>query len=179
MVRANFSTSTSPDGKEPSSALGSIPRFLTKKNKMKYLILFFAVALFACTKPQPVIYATGDNVCFYKITEVDINGKSTSTPVRRISFTTNFDGDEHDEDDDDDDDDDHDGCDTTVLPINISSFLVTLSSPSTVLIKWESQNEENTSYYIVEKSIDLKSWMPIAKCNKSLGAYSVKDVISK
>jgi len=178
MVRANFSTSPAPDGKEHSRALGSIPRFLTKTKHMKYLIILFAIALASCEKPsQPSIYASGENVAFYKITEVDINGKSVTTPVKRVSLANTF---VEDEDDDDHDGDDHDGgCDTTVLPINISSFLVTLSGPSTVLIKWESQNEDNTSHYIVERSMDTKSWLPIAQREKSFGVYNVKDVISK
>ena len=161
-----------------------------KQKHMKYLIILFAIALASCGKPsQPLISASGDNVAFYKITEVDINGKSFTTPVKRISLTSNFgknggnhnddDHDDHEGNDQDDDDDDHGGCDTTVLPIKISSFLVTLNDPSTILITWESQNEDNTSHYIVEKSMDTKSWAIIAQREKSFGFYSVKDVISK
>ena len=148
---------------------------------MKYLIILCAVILLSCGKPQPQIYASGNDVCFYKITEVDINGKSVSTPVKRISLIDNaVNDDDHDGDEDDEDeDDDHDGCDTTVLPINISTFLLTLNGQSTVLIDWKSENEQNTSYYVVERSTDTKKWTPVAQRQKDAGVYSVKDVISK
>jgi hypothetical protein len=146
---------------------------------MKYLIILCAVVLLSCGKPQPPIYASGNDVCFYKITEVDINGKSVSTPVKRISLIYNAVNDDDHDGDEDEDDDDHDGCDTTVLPINISSFSLTLNGASSILINWKSENEQNTSHYVVERSWDAKLWTPVAQRQKDLGTYTVKDLISK
>jgi hypothetical protein len=132
---------------------------------MKYLIIFFAIALFSCTKPQPIAYASGENLCFYKITQVDKDGKRTSTPIKYISVGVN--------NGDDEDEDDHDHC---PLPIIFESFTLMLLNTNVVQINWSATNEDNVDHYDVERSKDSKIWNSISSVPVSTdGNYSLND----
>jgi hypothetical protein len=135
---------------------------------MKYLIILFAIALFSCSKPQPAVFASGENLCFYKITQVNHDGKRTSTPIKYISVgIDNSDG----EDEEDEEDDDH--C---PLPIIFESFTLMLINTNVVRINWSATNEQDVDHYDVERSKDSKTWNSISSVSVSTdGNYSLND----
>ena len=133
---------------------------------MKYLLFCFTILLLSCSKPVVTIPATqssGD--VFYKVTEVDVDGSTLSTPIKYISV-----GKDNGEGEDDDDDENH--C---PLPIKIESFTLMLVNQNVVRISWSATNEDNVDHYVVERSMDSKNWLPIANCNVSNGDYIVND----
>ena len=156
---------------------------------MKQLIIILAVILLAaCSKPtQPV----QTNVLYYRIQQVDLDGTKTYTPVRRINVdlvanaTSDEDEDDDDNDDDDDDDDDDEcdgnGCDDDecddhyTLSINFTTFTVR-NVKNGVQINWEADNEQHTSHYIIERSINTKKWTPrLNYIPDYSGKYTVTD----
>jgi hypothetical protein len=142
---------------------------------MKYLILA-VLLLSACSKKQTLIETQQQSkTIFYLIEEVDNAGNTTKTPIKHIDVTitnSSTNDEEHGEDDDDDDDDD---C---PLPIDITTFTLSLTKSNYVNIKWESYNEENTNHYQIQKSYDTKSWNKIIDINPNGGKYSYIDSIN-
>jgi len=140
---------------------------------MKHLI-FAVLLLSACSKKQTLIETKQQSkTIFYLIEEVDNTGNSTKTPIKHIDINfpnsaTNDEG----HDGDDDDDDDH------TLPIDITTFTLSLTKSNSVNIRWESLNEENTNHYQIQKSYDTKSWNKIIDINPNGGKYSYIDTIN-
>ena len=111
---------------------------------MKHLI-FAVFLLVACSKPNLTINETKQ--IFYKLQEVDKDGRTIDSPVRTTSVKiTSKDGDEHHEGDEDEDDDNH--C---PLPIKVETFVVVKMSPNTIKVYWEATNEDNVIYYNILK----------------------------
>ena len=145
---------------------------------MKYLLLCVTIFLLSCSKPQqPTISVSGDDYAYYKITQVDFDGKTTSTPVKYVKLNSNtskdildYNGD-GDHDGDDDDDDDH-----HTVPIIFESFTLNLISSNLVQVNWSATNEQNVDHYILERSNDAITWNQIINVNVSTdGTYSVID----
>jgi len=138
---------------------------------MKHLIYISLLFLISCTKStSPIIQS---KTIFYKIQEVGNSGAITESEIKHINLETSL---YSKNEDDDDDDDDHDG-DTTVLSITVGTFNLTKITPNSVKIYWESENENNTKYYNVQKSYDSKLWEIIYFEPKKLGKYTVIDKI--
>lgn len=123
----------------------------------------------ACSKPNITTYETKE--VFYKIQEIDKDGKiSDETETRSVEITIqNKIGDEGEGDDDDDDDDD---C---PLPITINSFMVTKINANTIKLYWEVTNEDNVSHYNVLKSFDTQNWNKLIEIGKGSGKYEYID----
>ena len=141
---------------------------------MKHLILA-VLLLSACSKKQTLIETQQKSkTIFYLIEEVDNAGNTTKTPIKHIdiNFTNSATNDEGHDGDDDDDDDDH------TLPIDITTFTLSLTKSNSVNIRWESLNEENTNHYQIQKSYDTKSWNKIIDINPNGGKYSYIDTIN-
>ena len=138
---------------------------------MKHLILA-VLLLSACSKKENLIETQQQSkTIFYLIEEVDNTGNTTKTPIKHIdvAITTSATNDEeHGEDDDDD-------C---PLPIDITTFTLSLTKSNSVNIRWESHNEENTNHYQIQKSYDTKSWNKIIDINPNGGKYSYVDDIN-
>jgi len=142
-------------------------------NTMKHLIYISLLFLISCTKStSPIIQS---KTIFYKIQEVGNSGAITESEIKHINLETSLYS--KNEDDDDDDHDGHDCGDTTVLSITVGTFNLTKITPNSVKIYWESENENNTKYYNVQKSYDSKSWEIIDFKPKKLGKYTVIDKI--
>ena len=140
---------------------------------MKHLILA-VLLLAACSKPNITTYETKE--IFYKLQEVDKDGKIVDeTETRSIEVTTQSkisDGDCDEDDDDEDDDDDDDNP----LPITIGTFAVTKVNSNTIRIYWEATNEGNVSHYNILKSIDAqKNWDKVIEIKKGSGKYEYID----
>ena len=133
---------------------------------MKYLI-FAVLLLTACSKPTITTYDT--KKVFYKLQEVDVDGKVIESPTRSTNVAIQSkDGDEghHDEDEDDDD------C---PLPIKIETFVVVRLNSNTIKVYWEATNEENVSHYNILKSFDTKTWVNSVSIEKGDGKYTYID----
>ena len=144
---------------------------------MKYLLLCVTIFLLSCSKPQqPTISVNGENYAYYKITQVDIDGKTTSTPVKYVKLNSNTSkdilGDNGDgEHDDEDEDDDH-----HTVPIIFESFTLTLIGSNMVQVNWSATNEQNVDHYILERSNDALTWNQVMNINVSVdGTYSLID----
>lgn len=144
-------------------------------NSMKHLIYITLLFLISCTKSPS--FTSQSKIIFYKIQEVDNNGRITESEVRHIKSEISLTS--KDEDEGEDDDDEHDCGDTTVLPISIGAFILTKITPNSVKIYWESENEDNVNFYNVVKSYDSKKWEIINIKPKNLGKYSVIDTYLK
>lgn len=144
---------------------------------MKQLLFLAVIFLTACNKP---IISIQNEILYYRLQQVDIDGKIFTSPIRHVRSIDAKDGnhdDDHDEDEDDDDDNDH-NCDSTVLPIKIETFIVTKFNNNQIRIYWEAENEDKVRYYIVERSTDLKNWEERIKCIPNpLGKYLIIDKI--
>jgi len=152
---------------------------------MKQLIIILAVILLAaCNKPTPPTLQS--DVLYYRIQQVDLDGTVTYTPVRKIktepvaNSTSDDDEDEDEDEDDDDDDDDDEECDDDddhlpPLAINFTTFTVR-NVKNGIQIYWEASEEQNTSHYIIERSIDIKNWTPrLNYIPDYSGKYTVTD----
>lgn len=69
------------------------------------------------------------------------------------------------------------------LPLDLLSFSGSLQNNSTVLLKWKTENEVNTSHFLVERSIDGNNYNPIGTIssngNNIIGSifnYSFTDI---
>lgn len=51
----------------------------------------------------------------------------------------------------------------TILPITLVSYSATLQASGNVLLNWETSSENNSSYYIVERSADGRNYQQVAK----------------
>jgi hypothetical protein len=132
---------------------------------MKHLI-FAVLLLTACSKPNITINETKE--VFYKIQEIDKDGKiADETETRSIEVTTQSKISDGDCDDDDDDD--------NPLPITIGSFTVTKINSNTVKVSWEATNEDNVSHYNILKSFDAQNWNKVIEIGKGLGKYEYID----
>lgn len=131
---------------------------------MKHLI--FAVLLFAaCSKPNITTDETKE--VFYKIQEIDKDGKiADETETRSIEVTTQSKISDGDCDDDDDD---------NPLPITIGSFTVTKINSNTVKVSWDATNEDNVSHYNVLKSFDAQNRNKVIEIGKGSGKYEYID----
>lgn len=143
---------------------------------MKHLIL--AVLLFAaCSKPNITTYDT--KKVFYKLQEVDKDGKTTDSPIRYTDVTiANKNGDEgggghHDHEGDDDDDDDDDNHNP--LTIKIETFVVKKINSNTIRIYWEATDEDNVNHYNILKSFDAENWDKMVEIVKDSGKYEYID----
>ena len=135
---------------------------------MKHLI-FAVLLLAACSKPNITINETKE--VFYKIQEIDKDGKiADETETRSIEVTTQSKISDGDCDDDDDDDDDD-----NPLTITIGSFTVTKINSNTVKVSWEATNEDNVSHYNILKSFDAQNWNKVIEIGKGLGKYEYID----
>jgi len=133
---------------------------------MKHLILA-VLLLAACSKPNITTYETKE--VFYKIQEIDKDGKiSDETETRSVDVTIqNKIGDEGEGDDDDDDD-----C---PLTITIGSFMVTKINENTIKLYWEVTNEDNVNHNNVLKSFNSKNWDKVIEIGKGSGKYEYID----
>jgi hypothetical protein len=65
------------------------------------------------------------------------------------------------------------------LPLNLLTFKGSLQSNNTTLLLWETTNETNTSYFIIERGTDGKNFQQIgtttAKGNTTKNTYSFTD----
>jgi hypothetical protein len=124
------------------------------------ILLIFLLFLVSCSKKQEIISI--EKEYFYRVAEVTIDGKTTFTPIKRVSverflyqkdqiLIQNSD-DEDDDEDEDDEDDQHTTC-----PIDITTYTV-VQDNNGIRIEWRSLNEESTSFYRIERSVDLKEW---------------------
>jgi hypothetical protein len=135
---------------------------------MKHLI-FAVLLLAACSKPNITTYETKE--IFYKLQEVDKDGKVIyETETRSIDVTTQSKISDGDCDDDDEDDDDD-----NPLPITINTFAVTKVNSNTIRLCWEATNEDNVSHYNILKSIDTQSWNKVIEIKKGSGKYEYID----
>jgi hypothetical protein len=143
---------------------------------MKYLI-FAVFLLAACSKPTITTYDT--KKVFYKLQEIDVDGKVIESPTRSTNVAIQSkDGDEghNDDDDNDDDDDDNDDDDNDCpLPIKIETFVVVRLNSNTIKVYWEATNEENVSHYNILKSFDAKTWVNSVSIEKGNGKYTYID----
>ena len=131
---------------------------------MKHLI-FAVLLLAACSKPNITINETKE--IFYKIQEIDKDGKIVyETETRSIEVTTQSKISDGDCDEDDD----------NPLPITIGTFAVTKINSNTIRVYWEATNEHNVSHYNILKSIDAqKNWNKVIEIGKGSGKYEYID----
>jgi len=130
---------------------------------MKHLILA-VLLLAACSKPNITTYETKE--VFYKLQEVDKDGKTIESPIRSTSVTiTSRDG-------DDEDDDDHDH---NPVPIKLETFVVVRLNSNTIKVYWEATNEDGVSHYNILKSFDSKVWGSSVRLEKGDGKYTYID----
>jgi hypothetical protein len=130
---------------------------------MKHLILA-VLLLAACSKPNITTYETKE--VFYKLQEVDKDGKVIESPIRSTSVTiTSRDG-------DDEDDDDHDH---NPVPIKLETFVVVRLNSNTIKVYWEATNEDGVSHYNILKSFDSKVWGSSVRLEKGDGKYTYID----
>lgn len=130
---------------------------------MKHLI-FAVLLLAACSKPNITTYETKE--VFYKLQEVDKDGKTIESPIRSTSVTiTSRDG-------DDEDDDDHDH---NPVPIKLETFVVVRLNSNTIKVYWEATNEDGVSHYNILKSFDSKVWGSSVRLEKGGGKYTYID----
>ena len=65
------------------------------------------------------------------------------------------------------------------LPVNLISFKASMQNTDKVVLNWTTTNEQGNAYYMIEKSIDGKEFLPmnkiIAKGNVSLNEYVSYD----
>jgi len=129
---------------------------------MKHLILA-VLLLAACSKPNITTYETKE--VFYKLQEVDKDGKTIESPIRSTNVTiTSRDG------DDEDDDDDH-----NPVPIKLETFVVVRLNSNTIKVYWEATNEDGVSHYNILKSFDSKVWGSSVRLEKGDGKYTYID----
>jgi hypothetical protein len=67
------------------------------------------------------------------------------------------------------------------LPVVLVGFTVTPDADKTVTVSWTTQQETNSSRFVVERSVDAFTWLPIgtvaAKGSSSqVSSYSFKDI---
>ena len=143
---------------------------------MKYLlILFLSVLLFSCEKTE-LPKTTERKSYYFKIVEVNTNGKTSESPIIHIGVNqavSDDDDDDDDDDEDDDDEDDDDEDDNHTVPIKLETISITQSGDN-VIIYWEAENEDNVSYYEVQNSTDAINYKLIStKEVSSNGKYKV------
>jgi hypothetical protein len=134
---------------------------------MKQLIFILVLFALSCSKPTITPVEQDQNV-YYRIQQVDIDGTITYSPVRHAVVSTssavNDDGDE----------DDDDGCHP--LAIIFETFTATVVDNHTIKINWQAVDEKNVDHYIVEKSLDSKTWtIKTTLAPNSTGIYMVTD----
>jgi len=140
---------------------------------MKYLI-FALILFFASCKETPINLE--NKIVYYKIAEVNYDGKTTETPIKYVKLVLNdltYRGTIVDNGDDDDEDDDDEDC--PPLDIDFESFKLNVIDLNSVNIVWESVNEINVSHYSIMRSFDGKNFKSISIKNKETGKYSHID----
>jgi major membrane immunogen (membrane-anchored lipoprotein) len=130
---------------------------------MKHLI-FAVLLLAACSKPNITTYETKE--VFYKLQEVDKDGKVIESPIRSTNVTIAS------RDGDDEDDDDHDH---NPVPIKLETFVVVRLNSNTIKVYWEATNEDGVSHYNILKSFDSKVWNNQVRLEKGEGKYTYID----
>jgi major membrane immunogen (membrane-anchored lipoprotein) len=130
---------------------------------MKHLI-FAVLLLAACSKPNITTYDTKE--IFYKLQEVDKDGKVIESPIRSTNVTIES------RDGDDEDDDDHDH---NPVPIKLETFVVVKLNSNTIKVYWEATNEDGVSHYNILKSFDSKVWNNQVRLEKGEGKYTYID----
>lgn len=153
---------------------------------MKYIIFALIFFLASC-KETPLTVNLENKIVYYKIGEVNNDGKVTETPIKYVKLMLNDltsresgvdngdDDDDDDDNDDDDDDDDDDYEDCPPLDIDFESFKLNVISLNSVNIVWESVNETNVNHYSIMRSFDGKNFKSISIKNKETGKYSYID----
>jgi hypothetical protein len=128
------------------------------------ILLISLLFLVSCNKKHEIVSI--EKEYFYRVAEVTLDGKTTFTPIKRISVEQflyqknpvviqNSDGEDSGEDEEDEDEDE-DG-DNSPCPIDITTYTVSQYNDK-IKIQWKSLNEEKTSFYRIERSDDLKKW---------------------
>jgi hypothetical protein len=141
---------------------------------MKHLLYVAILILASCSKKEQLT-ETNSKTIFYKIQEVDNDGKTFESPIKRIDMDfietiVRDNGHNHEGDDDDDDDDDD-----NPVPIKIETISLTKNGSNSVKIYWEAENEDNVNYYSIERSFDLTNWKSISIKEKLRGKYTHID----
>lgn len=144
---------------------------------MKYIIYALIFFLASC-KETPINLE--NKIVYYKIGEVNNDGKVTETPIKYVKLMLNdltYRGavvdNCDDEDGDEDEDDDYEDC--PPLDIDFESFKLNVISLNSVNIVWESVNEINVNHYSIMRSFDGKNFKSIFIKNKETGEYSYID----
>jgi len=137
---------------------------------MKHLLYVAILILASCSKKEQLT-ETNSKTIFYKIQEVDNDGKTFESPIKRIDLeliesAISDNGHNHEDDDDDDD---------NPVPIKIETISLTKNGSNSVKIYWEAENEDNVNYYSIERSFDLTNWKSIGIEEKSGGKYAHID----
>jgi hypothetical protein len=114
---------------------------------MKHLLYVAILILASCSKKEQLT-ETNSKTIFYKIQEVDNDGKTFESPIKRIDLeliesAISDNGHNHEDDDDDDD---------NPVPIKIETISLTKNGSNSVKIYWEAENEDNVNYYSIERS---------------------------
>jgi len=128
------------------------------------------VILTSCGK-QEVATSTEKKTLFYRVSETSLDGKVSMTDVKRIDLEIWNKSNDDDEDEDEDDDDS--SCHP--LPIILSSFSVKSIGNREIQIQWESEGEDKTGHYTVERSEDAKTWNGVNITLPGIRKYSVID----
>ena len=131
---------------------------------MKHLI-FAVLLLAACSKPNITTYDTKE--IFYKLQEVDKDGKVIESPIRSTNVTI-----QNRNEDEGEDDDDHDH---NPVSIKLETFVVVKLNSNTIKIYWEATNEDVVSHYNILKSFDSKVWSDSVRIEKDNGTYTYID----
>lgn len=131
---------------------------------MKHLI-FAVLLLAACSKPNITTYDTKE--VFYKLQEVDKDGKVIESPIRSTNVTI-----QNRNEDEGEDDDDHDH---NPVSIKLETFVVVKLNSNTIKIYWEATNEDVVSHYNILKSFDSKVWSDSVRIEKDNGTYTYID----
>ena len=130
------------------------------------------VILTSCGK-QEAVTSMEKKTLFYRVSETSLDGKVSMTDVKRVDLDvwtkSNDDDDDHDEDEDENDSSCH------PLPIIISSFSAKSIGNRNIEIQWESEAEDGTDHYTVERSEDSKTWKGVNIVSPGIRKYVVID----
>jgi hypothetical protein len=126
---------------------------MSKAIKIIAILLIFI----SCNKEQ-VVDSNQNNINYFKISQVNYDGKEYSTPIRVVrdylSSAPQSD-------------------DTTynTTPLNITNFDVYVVE-NKIQLHWISSNEQDVSHYELLRSTNSKQWVNFTKVNKSNGEYN-------
>jgi hypothetical protein len=141
-----------------------------KFKKMKALLPLLLITLFSCSKID-LTKKIETNILFYKINQVNLDGKEFSTPIKvvRLSYTDKPPYPPRPQD----------SCDDCTLPIEIQFFNATYIGQNKVRLDWECPHEDDVSHYIVCKSYDSKDWINSIVVAKQKEVYLYIDKIRR